>query len=49
VPGVAVGQTAEDVGRPTGADALLDAPDLEWEPELEPDLDNWPENEPEDE
>jgi hypothetical protein len=44
-PGAAVGQTAED----TGSDALHDAPSIEWEPELEPEPDNWSEYEPEDE
>lgn len=48
-PSVAVAQTAEDVGEPTGSDALQDAPSIEWEPELEPDPDNWPEYEPENE
>jgi hypothetical protein len=38
-PSVAVGQTAEDVGRPTGSDALQSAPSIEWEPELEPEPD----------
>jgi len=39
----AVGQTPQDIGEPTGSDALQDAPSIEFEPELEPDLDNWPE------
>ena len=48
-PSVAVGQTTEDVGELTGLDMLQDAPNIEWEPELEPDPDNWPEYEPENE
>jgi hypothetical protein len=46
---VTVGLAAEDVGEPTEPDALHDAPSLEWEPELEPDPDYWPEYDPTDE
>ena len=46
-PCVAVGQTVEGVGGPTEQDALQDAPSIEWEPELEPELDDRSEYEPE--
>ena len=48
-PDATIGQPAEDIGQPTDPDALHDAQIIEGGPELEPELDNSPEYEPEDE
>jgi hypothetical protein len=47
-PGATVGQTAKSVGKQTASDIALDAPQLEWEPVIEPDDIEWePVDEPE--
>lgn len=48
-PGAVIGQPAEDIGQPTDPDVLHDAQIIELGSELEPELDNSPEYEPEDE